>query len=70
METNQELSEAPLTKDQEQEVVNNALAIVSEADRNDILKVVKTNDVVLIETHKKKLKNFKRRQVVALVNTV
>lgn len=61
METNQELSEAPLTKDQEQEVVNNALAIVSEADRNDILKVVKTNDVVLIETHKKKLKNFKRR---------
>lgn len=65
METNQTtpdlLEEKPLTKDQEQEVVNNALAVISEADRNDILKVVKTNDVVLIETHKKKLKNFKTR---------
>lgn len=61
METTIQETEAPLTKEQEQEVVNNALAIVTEADRNDILKVVKTNDVVLIETHKKKLKNFKSR---------
>lgn len=61
METNQEVLEAPLTKDQEIELVKNELATIPEADRNDIMKVVKTNDVVLIDTHKKKLKNFKSR---------
>lgn len=63
METNQALTEPEITLNEEQqsELVKNELAIVSEADRNDIMKVVKTADVVLIDTHKKKLRNFKSR---------
>lgn len=57
METNQEL----LSKEQETELVKNELATIPEAERDEIMKVVKPADVVLIDTHKKKLKNFKSR---------
>lgn len=45
----------------EEDIVKNQLAIIPEAERKEILGVVKTQDVVLIDTHKKKLKNFKTR---------
>jgi glycerol-3-phosphate cytidylyltransferase-like family protein len=51
----------PLSPDQEKTLVTNELAIVSETERNEIAKVVKTEDIVLIDTHKKKLKSFRSR---------
>lgn len=50
-----------LSEEQQQEILNNELAVVPEAERNEIKKVVKTADIVLLDTHKKKVKSFKAR---------
>lgn len=50
-----------LSEDQKNELVKNELAVIPETERNEIMKVVKTADIVLIDSHKKKITSFKRR---------
>jgi len=56
-------SETPvvLSEKDQTEIVKNELALIPEAERNDIMKVVKTDDIILIDSHKKKIKSFKAR---------
>jgi len=67
MEQQQQQSEgqlnenAPLSAEQEQELIQTAIAVIPKEDQAGVQKVIKTNDIVLIDSHKKKLKNFKAR---------
>jgi len=56
-------SETPvvLSEKDQTEIVKNELALIPESERNDIMKVVKTDDIILIDSHKKKIKSFKAR---------
>src|SRR4051812_42501824 len=58
----QEEQQPIISPAQEQEILNTELALITnDEERNEIKKVVKTSDVILIDSHKKKIKSFKSR---------
>jgi hypothetical protein len=60
--TNQiEEKEPELSPEAQAAIVSTELALIPEEDRKEIAKIVKTADVILIDSHKKKLKSFKAK---------
>jgi hypothetical protein len=56
-----EEKEPELSQEAQAAIVSSELALIPEEDRKEIAKIVKTADVILIDSHKKKLKSFKAK---------
>lgn len=63
METNQVVNEQEqlISEDQAKEILNQELVLVSEQERKELQQVIKTKDVIIIETHREKTKKLKKK---------